>query len=528
MKRNTIFRTVLPVLCLILIFLCVPNARAAEADTEGAYEAIIASFEQVLAGSVTVDLSPYNITVEQLNELVPRSSREGLQPWYIGPYNYQYNKETRIVSTVTFTLRDPEIYDYDLYEQTVAQILAETVKPGMSQWQIALAIHDYLVVNCAYDETYTYYSAYDALVRGTAVCNGYALAYMDLMRRAGVECVKVSSEAMDHAWNLVKIGENWLHVDATWDDPVSDRQGRVLHKYFLISDSAISDAEHEHYGWETDIKCTFTEWDTDRLWHDIESQICFESKDVCYLRDQTGKTAYTIYSRDSQTGEWTKITSCDAGYIDIGGSKDANYFYHNNGLSYYEGKLYYSDMVKVYSINPDGSGKKTVYTHNYKDNKTYIAGSFVSEGVLYMTLADHDKNLSAMQIQLGAPQHTHSYTATTVAPSCGEMGYDAFTCECGLSYRGKYTQALTHSYGEGVVIQEATESTHGILRYTCAHCGDSYERYTIYTPQPTVPSEKAPEEEGEEVTQEEYTVRRVLVVAGILILLRLFRKKKKK
>jgi len=521
-------RILLPVLCLILLLSFVPDARAEETNIQQAYEAVVASYEQVLAGEVTVDLSQYGITVDQLNELVPRSHMEGRQPWYVGPYSYQYNTETKIVSTVTFKLRDPDVYDYALYEQTVAEILHETVKAGMNQWQIALAIHDYLVLNCAYDESLTYHRAYDALVRRSAVCSGYAEAYMDLLRRVGIECRYIRSEAMDHAWNLVKIGDNWLHVDVTWDDPVSDRQGRVHHKYFLISDSAISDEEHKHYGWESDIQCTFTEWDTDRFWHGIESQIYFESRDLCFLRDQTGKTAYTIYSRDSQSGKWKKITACDAGYIDIGGSKEHKYFYHNNGLSYDGGKIYYSDMVKVYSINSDGSGKKTVYTHNYKENKTYIAGSYVSKGVLYLTLADHSGNLTAMQMTLSAPSHTHGYTAEHITANCTEIGYDQLTCSCGVTYRANFTPALGHSYDDGVLIREATPELCGIRRFTCKECGGTYDADVIYVPEVTLPgSGETGGEEKEEVSEEEYMVRRIVLVVGVLILLRLLIRKKR-
>lgn len=530
MKKTHIFRFILPMFCLLILLICAPAARAEEADTEGAYAAIVDIYDQVIAGDVFVDLEAYGITVDQLDELVSRSSREGLKPWYLDTYTYSYRKETMIVTSVTFKRVDSAEYDFNLYEQKVAEILIETVKPGMSQWQIALVLHDYLVVNCAYDETYTYYSGYDAIVRGTAVCNGYALAYMDLLHRAGIEARKVTSEAMNHAWNLVKIGENWLHVDVTWDDPVSDRQGRVLHQYFLISDSAISDENHNHYDWDGDIACTFTEWDTNRFWHDIDSQIVFESRDLCYLRDKTGETTYTIYSRDSETGDLKKIVASDAGYIDIGGSKTNSFFYGHNGLSYDEGKLYYSDMTKVYSISPDGSGKKTVYSHNYKDNKTYIAGSFVSDGVLYMTLSDHDGNLTDMQIALGTPSHTHTYTASEyVMPDCTECGYSYFICDCGCGYKGDFTAAIGHIYDEGITVREATENSSGILRRTCSVCGAIHDTDIFYTGLPTATENTGNDPAAEDpAADEKPSAQSIAIGAAVLFVLwRLFRKKKK-
>ena len=46
--------------------------------------------------------------------------------------------------------------------------------------------------------------------------------------------------------------------------------------------------------------------------------------------------------------------------------------------------------------------------------------------------------------------HTHSYTAAVTAPTCTAKGYTTYTCTCGDSYVGSYTDALGHSYASGV------------------------------------------------------------------------------
>lgn len=100
---------------------------------------------------------------------------------------------------------------------------------------IALQIHD-LLLGCAWynrgagfdDYAHT---AYGALVAdssgnpGGALCDGYSLAYVYLLQRAGLTAAMVCGNAgpseddlEKHAWNIVCLDNEWYEVDATWDD----------------------------------------------------------------------------------------------------------------------------------------------------------------------------------------------------------------------------------------------------------------------------------------------------------------------
>ena len=60
------------------------------------------------------------------------------------------------------------------------------------------------------------YSAYGCLVKGKAVCEGYSLAFNAIMLELGIPTKRMSGGG--HAWNMVKIGNRWYHVDVTWND----------------------------------------------------------------------------------------------------------------------------------------------------------------------------------------------------------------------------------------------------------------------------------------------------------------------
>lgn len=103
-----------------------------------------------------------------------------------------------------------------------------------SDMQKIKKIHDYLCSNTTYDYTYSRYSAYDALIGKSAVCQGYATAFYALCKQAGIKvCCVPGYAGGDHLWNLVKFGNKWYNIDTTWD---SQKSG-TIYTYFLKSNS---------------------------------------------------------------------------------------------------------------------------------------------------------------------------------------------------------------------------------------------------------------------------------------------------
>lgn len=78
-------------------------------------------------------------------------------------------------------------------------------------------IYDYITETVTYDNTFTKYSAYNALIEGNSVCQGYSLAMYKLLEQSNVNTRIISSKKMDHAWNIVSLGGKYYGIDATWD-----------------------------------------------------------------------------------------------------------------------------------------------------------------------------------------------------------------------------------------------------------------------------------------------------------------------
>jgi transglutaminase/protease-like cytokinesis protein 3 len=170
-------------------------------------------------------------------------------------YNYKNNGKVDIAKSTTIQIETNKVVD---------EIINE-IELNQSQSLIALEIHDKLISMITYDyqnyledtlppESYT---AYGALVKNVAVCDGYSKSYMVLLDKAGIENHYVGSEAMNHSWVIAKLDGRYFHIDITWDDPVSlyglGHINTMTHDYFMLSDVEIS---KDHYGYSDKLpKC---------------------------------------------------------------------------------------------------------------------------------------------------------------------------------------------------------------------------------------------------------------------------------
>lgn len=118
--------------------------------------------------------------------------------------------------------RAPQYYrEFQETWQAADQVLASLRYDG-TEYGLAEAIARWVAENVAYaydsdqrleDKCNT---AYAALVRHDAVCDGYAKAFDLLCKRAGLETIYVNTFSMMHAWNMIRLDGAWYHIDTTW------------------------------------------------------------------------------------------------------------------------------------------------------------------------------------------------------------------------------------------------------------------------------------------------------------------------
>jgi len=127
------------------------------------------------------------------------------------------------------------------------------------------AFHDYVINNSIYDEEraaqiengndknyqYNSHKASGPLLEGKALCSGYSDAMKIFLDDLGIKNYKISNS--NHIWNLVYINGKWLHLDLTWDDPVtSNKTNMLLHKFFLINTDQLFKLDNKNHNFNND------------------------------------------------------------------------------------------------------------------------------------------------------------------------------------------------------------------------------------------------------------------------------------
>ena len=177
-----------------------------------------------------------------------------------------FNNFTNVKSSISdsgeINLKVFYLYDSEKIKEIdtkTDEILKSLIKDNMNDTKKIRTIHDYIINNTKYDvernltgnSKYESFNAYGPLFQGYATCNGYTDLMAIFLTKMGFDNYKIATtpdeisySATGHIWNAVKVNDEWLHLDLTWDDPVSnDGKDYLFHTYFLKTTEEVKDAD---------------------------------------------------------------------------------------------------------------------------------------------------------------------------------------------------------------------------------------------------------------------------------------------
>ena len=221
----------------------IENGNSQQVENSSDYEIFADSAEEewiarnLASGNEKISLEafPELQTYEKLQDVVQKVYYQN--PYILGMVSYNYDYAS-LTLNVKYCYTAEEISEKQKkIKETADKIVKDNVKEKASEDEKCLQIYNYLNKNTKYDndavkeaektnfkkdenwkENEDSFNAYGIIVNKKGVCQSYAYSYKLLCSLCGVESKVVTgylNETLPHAWNAVKLGDNWYQTDCT-------------------------------------------------------------------------------------------------------------------------------------------------------------------------------------------------------------------------------------------------------------------------------------------------------------------------
>lgn len=198
------------------------------------------------------EILPYKYSEDEFKRVAKAISFDCPEYFYLDTASFKlFCDDYKSYVEMNFLFSVSDINNMKMEIEAVSAAGVAYATEDMSDFEKAVAIHDFLTKHCTYASTttnqknipLTAHTAYGALINKLAYCDGYSAAYKILLNRCGIECIIVegATDVEPHLWNIVKQDDQYYHIDCTWNDPdIEALSDFAFHGFFNLSDSEIS------------------------------------------------------------------------------------------------------------------------------------------------------------------------------------------------------------------------------------------------------------------------------------------------
>ena len=226
---------------------------------QGVYDALLGGF-RALAPGIRIPM----LDEKQLADVYLRLKLDEPLLFYVTGYRCRW-----MTGAAHMELLPEYLFDkakIRTHQQAVSARLARLTKPleGKTEAEKELAVHDFILENVRYDKLKKPYSheILGPMTQGVGVCEGIAKTVKALCDQLGLWCIVALSEAdpargikYRHTWNVVRVGGQYYHLDATFDNSL--QRGEKRYDYYnlddgrLFRDHTARPARPRLHGWKT-------------------------------------------------------------------------------------------------------------------------------------------------------------------------------------------------------------------------------------------------------------------------------------
>ena len=374
---------------------------------------------------------------------------ENLSSFYTYLDDYAYTGG-ELTGTFKIAVNYKTRYDFTEYETKCLNAIKEMNVDGKSDYNKALALCKWVNKHIKYKSSEVFLgdqSGMQGMMEGWGVCNAYATLTCYLGRCLGLDILYEGGDTWldSHAWNLVKVGDEWYYMDPTKS---GNEEDSIFSGYFLQGNDWLKcnvkelDDQFKDYNKIYNISDISYANKHNTCEHDWGTSALFNV--TMNLKDSTCDIPYNVSY---------KCTKCNA----------YKWEYYKDPKGHTPGKVIrvdreancYTEGLQVRECTVCGKGYwETIpmTQHHWVDGKCTICGD----------------------------ECTHTYGEKTIVTpaTCTTMGSYTKTCTtCAYVYKGQIPKTQ-HKY-EWKVTTPATCNSTGVETKTCTNCGKTYGQRTI-------------------------------------------------
>ena len=374
---------------------------------------------------------------------------ENLDSFYSSIFDWKKN-DNGYSGTLSCEIQYQSAYAFTEYETKCLNAIKEMNVDGKSDYDKALALCKWVNKHIKYKSSEVFLgdqSGMQGMMEGWGVCNAYATLTCYLGRCLGLDVLYEGGDTFtdSHAWDLVKVGDEWYYMDPT-------KSGHEEDLLFNISFLQGND-------W---LKCNTKELDDQFKNYNKTYNI----SDVSYANKHNNCEHNWIESPGGDVTANIKDSTCDLPYNVPYRCTKCNavkWEYYKDPKGHTPGKVIrvdreancYTEGLQVRECTVCGKGYwETIpmTQHHWVDGKCTICGD----------------------------ECTHTYGEKTIITpaTCTSYGSYTKTCTtCGYVYKGQIPKAQ-HNY-EWKVTTPATCNSTGVETKTCTNCEKTNGQRTI-------------------------------------------------
>ena len=211
----------------------------------------------------------FTIYCEHMEDLKPAYNalvKDYPEYYYLRGYNRSYFEGSAEIEISMYyadeTIIEQVKSDLAEIDSIVNNEVFAQMDEGLSDYEQVVYFYTWLGEHVKYESGKNDQSIIGVFLENKAVCNGYAESFQYLCNKAGIECTTASGYGTNesHAWNLIKLNDQYYWVDVTWGDQtdgdIDELHGQYIDYAFLCMDDELLFQSHSLAEGESYPACT--------------------------------------------------------------------------------------------------------------------------------------------------------------------------------------------------------------------------------------------------------------------------------